>query len=164
MRIHILIKFALKGKKWDYINFHYPIKKKGELWLKLYLELGLRGFVGWLGGTSLSFSLEAPPTGRVVEARSFSKLWEAALGWRASATLSEEVPFWISGSLPCSCWLGGGGFWSWVSSAGWVTRGATFFWLGTHMAGGKKIFSGLLSLEEAQIPAWLRASPQVWAQ
>ena len=119
-------------------------------------------------GISFSFSLEAPPTGKVVEANSFSKFWDAAPGWGASATLFEEVPCGTSSHFVYSCWLDVGGFWSWTSSGDLVTGGAASFWPevepGARMAGGKKMFSGLLYSEEALIPAQLSASSQVWAQ
>ena len=163
MKVRILIKFAFKYKKWNYINSHYPKKRKRKNYdLSFIWSLDWRALSVASGGTSFSFSLEAPPMGKVVEASSFSKLWEAAPGWRASATLSEEVPCGASGSLACSCWLDGGGFWSWASLADWVTGGATPFWPeiepGARMVRGKKTFSGLLSLEEASIPAQLSAS------
>ena len=126
-------------------------RKRKELWLELYLELGLRSFVSCLRRNFLVLFLRCPSHGRIVEVKSFSKLAEAAPSWRASTTLSEEVLLWISASLACSCWLGGGGFWSWASSAGGMTGGAASFWLGTCMAGGKKIFFGLLNSKEASI-------------
>ena len=140
-------------KKWNYINSHYPKKKKKNYGLSFIWSLDLGALSIASGGISFSFSLEVPSTGKVVEASSFSKFWEAALGWRASATLSEEAPCGASGSLACSCWLDRGGFWGWASSVGWVTKGAASFRLGTRRAGGKKIFSGLLSSKEASIPA-----------
>ena len=154
-------------KKWDYINFCYPTKEKERNYgLSFIWSLDLEALSVVFGRTSLSLSLslDAPPMGRIVEAKSFSKLAEAALGWRTSAILSEEVPFWISTSLAYFCWLGGGRFRSWASSAGGMTGGAASFCLGTCIVWGKKIFSGLLSSEEALILARLRVSSQVWVQ
>ena len=105
--------FIIKKKKKDYINFYYPTKEKEMNYdLSFIWSLDLEALSVVSRGTSLSLSLDAPPIGRIIEAKSFSKLAEAAPGWRTSAILSKEVPFWISTSLACSCWLGGGGFWS----------------------------------------------------
>ena len=137
-------------------------KKKRHYGLSFIWSLDLGALSAASRGISLSFSIEALSTGRVVEARSFSKLWEAAPGWRASATLFEKVPCGISGFLACSCWLERGGFWNWASSAGLVTGRVTSFWPGARpgacMAGGKNTFSSFLSSEEASIPARLSAS------
>ena len=54
-------------------------------------------------GTSLSFSLESPPAGKVVKAKACSKLWEVALSLGTSVALSEEVSFGALGSLTYSC-------------------------------------------------------------
>ena len=115
-------------------------------------------------GVSFSLSLKDPCAGKVIKANYFSKSWEVAPGWGASVTLFEEGPFWISCSLPCSCWPVEGGCKDWASLTGWGAGGATSFWLGICKARGKTMFSGFLSSEEALIPAWLRASSQIWVQ
>ena len=72
-----------KKKKKDYINFCYPTKEKERNYgLSFIWSLDLEVLSVVSGGTplSLSLSLDAPPMGRIVEAKSFSKLVEAAPG------------------------------------------------------------------------------------
>ena len=85
-------------------------KKKKNYGLSFIWSLDWGALSVALGGTSFSFSLETPPMGKVVEASSFSKFWETALGWRDSANLFKEAPFRALGSLSCSYWLDEGGF------------------------------------------------------
>ena len=93
------------------------------------------------GRATFSFSLGTSPTGMVVEAKACSKLWEAAPSWGTSTALSEEVSLRTSGSLDCSCWLGGRGSWVWASSVVAATIEAASPWLGgrfeARMAGGE---------------------------
>ena len=66
MKVRILIKISFKYKKWNYINSHNPIKKKKKkkLWLKLYLELWLRGFVNCLKRDLFLLLLKSPSYGQ----------------------------------------------------------------------------------------------------
>ena len=96
-------KICLQIQKNEITSTLIILKKRKNYGLSFIWSLDLGDLSVASGGISFSFSLKAPPTGKVVEASFFSKLWEATPGWRASTTLSEEVPCGASGSLAYSC-------------------------------------------------------------
>ena len=169
MKVRILIKFAFKYKKWNYINSHNPIKKKKKkIWLKLYLELWLRGFVNCLKRDLFLLLLKSPSYGQ----SNWGKLFFKAL--RSCPTL-ESLCYFVWGGTLWSFRLFGLLLltrWGRIIKMGILGRlgdwrGYTF-WPetkpGARMAGGKKTFSDFLNSEEASISARLIASSQVWAQ
>ena len=65
-KVHITIKLVRKKKgkeKSHYTNFNYLAKLK-ELWLQLYLELGLGGFVNCFRRSLFVFFFRIPSNGQ----------------------------------------------------------------------------------------------------
>ena len=94
-------------------------------------------FGAWLAGLSTSevvtssLSLEAPPAGKTVEAKSYWKLWEATSTSEAVAVLSEEASRGAILPLAGSGWPGGGRLGGKTSSLGLTGEGvASAWWVG----------------------------------
>ena len=150
---HILSKLVFKYKRWRYSHYHYPKNKYKNYGFNLIWSLGLEAWSAASGGLFFSFSLRDPSAGKVTKASCFSKSWEAASGWGASVTLSDEESFKVSYALPCSGWTVEGGCWGGASLVDCGARGADSACLGTCRAKGKIMLSGLLSPDEASTPA-----------
>ena len=147
---HILSKFVLQYKKNKVTIIINIIKTSTKIKVSAWFEAWtLEPGQQLQAGVSFFLPLRDPCAGKVTRANCFSKPWEAILGWGASVTLSEEGPFRIFCSLPCSCWLVEGGCWRGASLTDWGARRAISVWLRICKAGGKMILSGFLSSEEA---------------
>ena len=102
--MHISLKHVLE--KTNSITKIIITLQNQDSMFRFYLNLSLEVLLAGLSasvGIVFSFSLGAPSTGIVIEAKACSKLWEVALSCGTSAALSEDVSFKTSGSFDCSC-------------------------------------------------------------
>ena len=134
---YIITKKKKKKKKGKFHGFSF-------IW-SLFFKV-LSAWIATSGGATSSFSLRAPLTGMVTEAKAISMPWEVAPPCRTFVALSEVLPTSKETSLEASssfaylCWLGGGGSWGRASLEETATAKATSPWVEgrseVRMAGG----------------------------
>ena len=102
--MHISLKHVLE--KTNSITEIIITLQNQDSMFRFYLNLSLEVLLAGLSasvGIVFSFSLGAPSTGIVIEAKACSKPWEVVLSCGTFTALSEDVSFETSGSFDCSC-------------------------------------------------------------